>query len=67
MENLTLEKVKEAEGFLKFLDDVNHSIKEIAKAEWSVKIGDQELTVPLNEETFHILYRAVQEVAGYSK
>lgn len=66
MENLTLEKIKAAEEFLKFMDEVNHSIKEVEKPEWRIKLGDRELVLPLNCETFQVLYSAIQEIAGIS-
>lgn len=67
MENLTLENVKAAEDFLQFMFEVNHSIKKASKEEVSIKLGDQELKVPLNSETYEILYSAVREIAGYSE
>ena len=67
MENLTLENVKAAEDFLKFMFEINHSIKKVSKQEVSIKLGDQELKVPLNPETFQVLYSAVQEIAGISE
>ncbi|MCX4292079.1 MAG: hypothetical protein OSJ36_09860 [Odoribacter sp.] len=67
MENLTLEKVKAAEDFLKIMFEVNHSIKKVSKEEVSIKLGGQELKVPLNSETYQILYDAVRGIAGYSE
>lgn len=66
MEKMKLEEIKAAEDFLKFMDEVNHSIKKVSKEEVSIKLGDQELKVPLNSETFQALYSAVQEIAGIS-
>lgn len=63
MESLTLEKEKELEAFIEYLDEINHKFGEGAKVKAGspieLKVGERVLSLPLNSDTFNMVFDAV--------
>lgn len=66
MNGLTMEKQKELEAFIEYLDEVNHQVgagKNVkANSPIKFKIGERVLSLPLNSETFNALYEVLRAV-----
>lgn len=66
MKGLTIEKQKELEAFVGYLDEINHQFGEGAKvklnSEVEFKIGERVLSLPLTDETFCALFDAVYKL-----
>lgn len=66
METLTIEKEKELEAFVEYLDGINHKFGEGAKVKTGspieLKVGERVLSLPLNSDTFNAVFDAVYKL-----
>lgn len=66
MESLTIEKEKELQAFVEYLDGINHKFGEGAKVKAGspveIKVGERVLSLPLNSDTFNAVFDAVYKL-----
>ena len=66
MNSLSIEKQKELEGFIKYLDEINHQVgagKAVKKSSpIEIKIGERVLSLPINIETYNALFEALHAI-----